>query len=61
MIGKPWRKMVFLGGYGALNVHRIYMMNSGLIILEDLLVSGQFLLVGFNEINLSGYITCFFV
>lgn len=53
--------MVFLGGYGALNVHRIYMMNSGLIILEDLLVSGQFLLVGFNEINLSGYITCFFV
>lgn len=29
MIGKPWRKMDFHGGYAAFDVHRIYMMNSG--------------------------------
>ncbi|TXG60559.1 hypothetical protein EZV62_015132 [Acer yangbiense] len=42
MIGKPWRKRGFLGGFAAYNGHRIYLMNSGLTTLEDLLAFGPF-------------------
>lgn len=45
MIGKPWRKMDFLGGFTAFDGHEICMMNSGLITLEDLLAFGLFHLV----------------
>lgn len=41
MIGMPWKKRDTHGGYAVCDVLKMYMMNSELITLEDLLDSGQ--------------------
>lgn len=61
MIGKPWRKMDFHGGYAAYDGHRICMMNSGQTTLEDLLAFGLFLLVStLDYILVHVYVTLMF-